>query len=211
MPLYKTITPQSHTKILIWKIEESFDILQQDIYLTAHCQKRVSGMRSEMHRRGFMSIRHLLKVVNYEDCDLWYDDFGKPHLYDGNQISITHSYNFAAIILSDQRIGIDIEKQREKITAIAHKFVHQSEEYILEGGEDKVRLLTIVWCVKESLYKLYATPGLSFKDHIKVLKIDFRTNNIVSTIVYEGKEEYFKLSFIEFEGFTCAYVIPDRN
>lgn len=208
MPLYKTITPQPHTKVLIWKIDEPFDVLNKDISLTPHCQNRIDSMKSEMHRRGFMSIRHLLKEVSYDDRDLWYDDFGKPHLYDGNQISITHSYNFSAIIISNQQIGIDIEKQREKITSISHKFVHSSEEHFFNNEQTRISLLTIIWCVKESLYKLYATPGLSFKDHIKITEVDFSNNRIKSTINYKGKRDSYELAFIEFEGFTCAYVIP---
>jgi phosphopantetheinyl transferase len=35
-------------------------------------------------------------------------------LKDGKHISITHSYQFSAIIISDQTVGIDIELQREK-------------------------------------------------------------------------------------------------
>ena len=208
MPLYKTITPQSQTKVLIWKIDEPFEVLKKDIILTSYCQGRVDDMKSEMHRRGFMSIRHILKEVNYEDSDLWYDDFGKPHLHDGKQISITHSYNFSAIIISDQKIGIDIEMQREKITNIAHKFIHKSEEHFLENKDTLIRMLTIIWCVKESLYKLYTTPGLSFKDHIKITEVNLSNNKIKSTINYKGKQDSYELEFLEFEGFTCAYVIP---
>ena len=98
MPLYKSIQTTNQTKILIWKIEESFDELSKDIELTNLCQIRVNSMKSELHKRGFMSIRHLLAEEGYEDKDLFYDEFGKPHLTDGKFISITHSFNFAAII-----------------------------------------------------------------------------------------------------------------
>jgi hypothetical protein len=58
MPLYKTITVNPTTKVLIWKIEESFDALSDGIELTSPCQERVDGMKSDLHRRGFMSVRH---------------------------------------------------------------------------------------------------------------------------------------------------------
>ena len=91
MPLYKTITVDSHVKVLIWKVEETEAELSKGVVLTPHCQNRVSGMKSELHRRGFLSIRHLLAVEGYVDHDLFYDDAGKPHLKDGRFISITHS------------------------------------------------------------------------------------------------------------------------
>ena len=58
-------------------------------------------MKSDLHQRGFLSVRHLLKEVGYSDADLIYDEFGKPHLKDGKHISITHSFTFSAIIISD--------------------------------------------------------------------------------------------------------------
>jgi hypothetical protein len=88
MALYKTITVNAHTKVLIWKIEESFEELDRDIQLTEHCQQRLDSMRSEIHQRGFLSVRHLLAELGYTDFDLFYDERGKPHLKDGKHIDI---------------------------------------------------------------------------------------------------------------------------
>ena len=123
MPLYKTITVNKTTKVYIWKIEESYEELSKGIELTPPCRERVDDMKSEIHRRGFMSVRHLLAEAGYVDKDLYYDDLGKPHLKDESHISITHSFNFSGIIVSeDIPVGIDIEKQRDKIVKIANKF-----------------------------------------------------------------------------------------
>ena len=151
MPIYKTITVDNSTNILIWKIEESFELLSEGVELTDHCQKRVNNMRSDIHKRGFMSIRHLLAMFGYTDFDLFYDDFGKPHLRDGKYISITHSFEYAGIIVSDKPVGIDIEKQREKIHRIAHKFVKTEKEFVTKYEQEKTRILTIIWGAKESL------------------------------------------------------------
>ena len=72
-------------------------------------------MKSELHRRAFLSIRHLLGLEGYQDSNLIYSDLGKPYLKDGKHISISHSHDFTGIIISDsQEVGIDIEKQSEK-------------------------------------------------------------------------------------------------
>ncbi|HSM64453.1 MAG TPA: 4'-phosphopantetheinyl transferase superfamily protein, partial [Gillisia sp.] len=168
MPLYKTITVDEGTKVLIWKIEESLDWLVDDIQLTDHCQDRVNGMKSILHKRGFMSIRHLFAEMGYTDHDLYYDENGKPHLKDGKCISITHSFNFTAIIVSEDEVGIDIEKQRDKILKIAEKFTPLEEYHTLANEEALIRKLTIVWGAKESIYKLYAQPGLGFLQHINI-------------------------------------------
>lgn len=207
MPLFKSVTVNSQTIVKIWKIEESFDDLLGQLTLKSESKKRVQSMKSDIHRRGFLSIRMLLNEFGYQDSDLYYDDVGRPHLNDGKHISISHSFNFSGIILSDGAVGIDIEKQRDKITRIAHKFVDYEYDYLNESSEDYVKHLTALWCVKESLYKLYRTPGLSFKDNCLV--IPFSTNEDVSSawVDYNGCKTKYEVHTLEFEDFTCAYAL----
>ncbi|MCF8713340.1 4'-phosphopantetheinyl transferase superfamily protein [Joostella atrarenae] len=205
MPLYKTITPSANTKVLIWKIEESYLEMKEGITLTANCIDRLSHMKSEIHQRGFLSVRQLLKVAGYSAADLYYDDNGKPHLKDGNYISITHSFIFSGIIISsDTNIGIDIEKQRDKISVIANKFINY--EYNFLTDED-VRKLTVVWCIKESLYKVFATEGMSFKQHTKVISFELEEGKTIGWVYYKGIIKKYNVAFLEFDGFTCAYAL----
>ena len=207
MPLYKTITVNPTTKVFIWKIEESFEILSEGISLTGNCSGRVENMKSDLHRRGFMSIRHLLSLSGYTDHDLKYDENGKPHLKDNKHISITHSFNFSAIIVSDIEVGIDIEKQRNKILKIAHKFT-PIEEYRTIANEDAMmRKLTIVWCAKESLYKSFSEKGVSFLENIYVEDFALDETKTTATVTYEDKQVQYDVDFLEFEEFTCAYAL----
>lgn len=205
MPLYKRITVDEHTKVFIWKVEEPLTWLSEGIELTPNCQVRVDGMKSEIHQRGFMSIRHLLAEAGYVDQDLYYDDLGKPHLKDGKHISITHSFNFTGIIVSDEEVGIDIEMQRDKILKIANKFTPLEEYHTVANEEALIRKLTIVWGGKESIYKLMAEPGLGFLQHINITDFDFEATETTGTVLFKGEKSRFKLNFLEFAGFTCVY------
>lgn len=207
MPLYKTITPNSQTTVKIWKITESYDELFHPLDLKSNSLERVLGMKSELHQRGFLSVRHLLRKFGYTDQDLYYDENGKPHLKDGNHISITHSFTFSAVIISNDEVGIDIEMQREKIGRIANKFIDYEFQYLEKDSDCYVRRLTVIWGIKESLYKLFATPGMLFKEHFLVIPFLINDGNTVSWIDYKNKKYRFNADFLEFEGFTCAYVI----
>lgn len=207
MPLYKTLTPNPQTTVKIWKISEPYSDLFESVSLKPKSLERVLGMKSELHQRGFLSVRKLLAEFGYVDEDLFYDDNGKPHLKDGKQISITHSFNFSAIIISDSTVGIDIEKQRDKINIIAHKFVDYEFDYLDETDADYIKKLTTIWCVKESLYKLYATPGLSFKQHCLVIPFNIEDEETVAWIDFKAQKNRYSISFMEFEGFTCAYAV----
>ena len=206
MALYKTLTVNKTTKVLIWKIEESIAELKENTQLSKKSETRLNSMRSELHQKGFLSIRHLLKKVGYTDFDLVYDAFGKPHLKDGKHISITHSFTFTAIIISDDlHVGIDIEKQRDKILKIAHKFTPIEEYKTIANHDALISKLTIVWGAKESLYKIYGKKKLRFLHHIYIEDFKFTDEKTSGEIRYNGEKMTYEIAFLEFEGFTCVY------
>lgn len=206
MPLYKTIIVNNATKVLIWKIEESFEELSFGIHLTNKNQERLDAMKSKLHQRGFLSIRHLLKKVGLVDADLYYDEFGKPHLKNGKYISITHSFTFTGIIISDDvPVGIDIEMQRDKILKIAHKFTPFQEYKTIANHTALISKLTIVWGAKEALYKIYGKKKLRFLEHIYIEDFKFENETTSGQIDYNGETNTYQVCFLEFENFTCVY------
>lgn len=208
MPLYKTLEVNSSTTVYIWKIQETENELSKDIALTEKSSARLKRMKSEMHRKGFLSIRHLMANAGYVDTDMYYDAMGKPHLKDGRKISITHSNHFTGIIVSnDVEVGIDIEKHRDKILKIAYKFTPIEEYKTIANTEGLVRKLTVVWGCKESLYKIYSQEGLSFLNHIIIDNFDLTDSKTTGEIVYSGVRSKYGITFLEFEEFTCVYAL----
>ncbi|WP_299049907.1 4'-phosphopantetheinyl transferase superfamily protein [uncultured Polaribacter sp.] len=206
MALYKTLTVNPTTKVLIWKIEETVDQLKHGITLSKNSELRLQSMKSEIHQKGFLSIRHLLNIIGLTDADLQYDEFGKPHLNQGRFISITHSFNFTAIIFSNKtEVGIDIEKQREKILKIAHKFTPIEEYKTIANVDAMISKLTIVWGAKESLYKIYGKKKLLFLHHIYIDDFKFDDGKTSGEIRFNGDKNSYTVEFLEFEGFTCVF------
>ena len=208
MPLFKTIQFNATTQILIWKITESYEDLYEMVVLNEKNSIRISGMKSELHQRAFLSVRKLFYLAGYTDFDLYYDDFGKPHLKDGKHISITHSHNFSAIIISDETVGIDIELQREKIIKIADKFCDSEFEFLTDNQE-YIRKLTVIWGAKEAIFKIRNEKGISFKNHIRVNAFDLETQETISELHYDSLVKSFKIYFEEIEGFTLVYAFQE--
>ena len=206
MPLYKTIKPTENTTVHVWKIEESFDDLTNEIELTSKSKSRMLSMNSELHRRGFLSIRHLLKEAGYTDYDLYYNSNGKPHLKDGKHISITHSFTFSAIIISDVEVGIDIEKNRDKIKIIQHKFVNFERGFI-HKDDDYIQQLTVIWGAKESLYKIYPYGGLTFKNDIDINSFQIADGRTSGYIKVKDWVKNYDIRFEQINGFTLVYAI----
>lgn len=206
MPLYKSIAVNSETHVLIWHITESESALANAITLQEYSQNRISNMKSEIHRRAYLSVRHLLAIANYTDADLTYNENGKPSLSDDVEISITHSYEYAAIILGANPVGIDIEKQRDKITKIASKFVSDKEfEYLDQNCSTYIKNLTVIWGAKEAIYKLHGQPGVSFKQHIIVAPFNLEKRITKSLLSFEEIQATYETDFLEFDSFTCVY------
>ena len=209
MPLYKSLALNSQTIVKIWKITESKDFFFGEIVLKTESLERVNSMKSELHQCGFLSVRMLLAEFGYVDEDLVYDALGKPHLKDGKYISITHSYTFSAVVVSSSEVGVDIEKKRDKIIKIAPKFIGYETTYLSNTDPKLIQKLTWIWCVKESLYKLYSTPGMLFKKHFLVLPFGTESNTTSAWIIKNNQRSKYKAIFMEFEGFACAITTPE--
>jgi 4'-phosphopantetheinyl transferase len=201
MPLYKTIILNPFTQILVWEITESYQELFDAVVLNESNANRLNGMKSEMHQRAFLSVRKLFQEVGYTDFDLYYDEFGKPHLHDGKHISITHSHQFSAIILSDAVVGIDIELQREKIIRIADKFVSEIELSRLRklDNQNYIKKLTVIWGIKEAIFKIRNEKGISFKEHIFETEFNLADQKTKAQLQFENQIENFVIHFQEIE------------
>jgi phosphopantetheinyl transferase len=206
MPLFKTILHNSKTEILVWKITETLEQLLLEVILNEKSKARLAGMKSVSHQCGFLSVRKLLQEKGYTDFDLYYDEFGKPHLNDGRHISISHSHEFSTIILSDQNCGIDLEMQREKIITIAHKFAEHEFEFLKDVGEKNyIRQLTVIWGAKEAVFKIRNEVGISFKDHIHVAPFSIEMMQSVALLKFGSLNMNYNIFFEEVERFTLVY------
>ena len=211
MPLYKIINFSPTTQILVWKITESYEQLFEEVQLNEKSLLRLNGMKSQLHQRAFLSVRKLLQQAGYSDFDLHYDESGKPHLLDKKFVSISHSHEFSSIIISNQKAGIDIEMQREKIIRIADKFVNNKELQRLKSFDiqDYIKKLTVKWGAKEAIFKIRNEPGISFKDHIQVKTFEIEDQKTTAILEFENIKQQFSIYFEEFENFTLVYAFEN--
>lgn len=207
MPLYKTISIEEQTKVFVWKITESFDQLFSEVALKDVSLARLENMKSESHQKAFLSVRKLLNEAGFNDFDLYYDEFGKPHLQNGTHISISHSHGFSVIILSNRNIGIDLEMRREKIEIIAHKFADEEFVYLAkENKADYISKLTVIWGVKEAVFKVRNEVGISFKDHIFVEPFEITDKKAEALLHFNNLKVVFEVQFEEIENYTVVWV-----
>lgn len=206
MSLYKIISQSLQTKLYFWKITEDIKLLFQSVSLKDSSLARLNGMKSESHQKGFLAVRMLLQEAGYTDFDLYYDEFGKPHLKDGSHISISHSNDFSMIVISNVNIGADIEIVKDKALKIAPKYMDISHLLNL-SKEEELKKATVVWGIKESVFKLKNEAGISFKDHIFEDKFKIVDKKCGAELRFDNKTENFDIifDFIENYAFVCAF------
>jgi 4'-phosphopantetheinyl transferase len=213
MPFFQEIKINEQTTAYFWKISEDIDWLFENVPLNEKSSARLETMSSIEHKKGFLAVRMLLQHVGFTDFDLFYDAFGKPHLKseDGRwkmeekHISISHSHEFSCICISNQSIGIDLEKRKEKTLKIASRFMDISHLENLSEA-DKIAKATVVWGVKESVFKLKNEKGISFPNHISESPFHLEDKKGKAHLNFNNASEDFLFHFYEIENYIFVCV-----
>jgi len=206
MPLHKIIHINENTTAYFWHITEDVTSLFRAVSLRDTSLFRLEGMKSEEHQRGFLAVRMLLQHLGYTDYDLTYDEAGKPHLSDGKHISISHSHEFSCICISDELMGIDLEKLKEKTLKIAPRFMEVKHLENLSTLE-QMEKATVIWGVKESIFKIKNEKGISFPEHIFEAEFDLKNGKCEAELHFNNQIENFQIQFYNVEAyiFVCAF------
>lgn len=166
-----------------------------------------------------MAVRMLLQHLGYTDFDLYYDEFGKPHLKENREknienrlesaevhISISHSAGFSGVLVSDENVGLDIEQLKQKTLNIASRFMNTSHLENLSEAE-QIKKATVIWGIKETVFKIKNEIGISFPDHISEKPFTFEDQKTMAKLTFNNQTEYFDAVFglAEDYVFVCAF------
>lgn len=212
MPLLTIIDAGVNGKLGLWHITESPDELLKIRSLPTEDLKALDGFSYEHRKKEWLAARILTeKLTGNPEASIVYDAHNKPFLKgSGDNISISHSHDLLAIILDTRPTGIDIELIKPKVELIKQKFMSEPELGSLQS-EHISEQLTVYWCAKESLYKLYGKKELAFKENLIIEPFPYSENGIIKgwiknavankgyTLRYEklrsGKDDYM-LSYV---------------
>ena len=147
MPIIRIIKPNDNTIVGIWKITETLDNLSKSVSLSSISKELLKNRKSRVHKLQFLSVRAILLELGYSVDSLSYQD-NRPILNDNKKISISHSNLFSCVIISDLKVGIDVQKTDHKINTIAKKFIGYETLYL---DVDDFKRMTIIWNIKESI------------------------------------------------------------
>ncbi|GEM_PF-5934501 len=191
------------------QIIESYSLPGQTVlYIT---QAFPGGTLSSESLAGRLKIKQLqqklkadlLKTLSLKDL-IVKDKAGKPFLTDGRYISISHSGEKVALVVSNHPVGVDIQLFSPKILQVQPKFIN--EEDFFHPDMDLQEQLHFLWTAKEALYKALGKKGISLKQDIIIKHI----SSDLKTAKGQIKNRTFNLFFLKRERYYIAVAYAIR-
>jgi phosphopantetheinyl transferase len=161
--------------------------------IVAASDKLCPNVSSKREKEVFAS-KKIIDIL-FPNQQLSHDKFGAPILSNGKAISISHSKHLISIIVANKSASIDIEAISEKALKVAPKFLSEQELKMANDAEKA----TLIWSVKECLFKIYKKGGLTFSTDLAVN--DIKESN-VECFIFEQK---YTLNYEKFEEHWLVY------
>ncbi len=124
------------------------------------------GFGSEHRRCEYLSWRAIVYRELGADVQISYNSVGAPIILnrDDIYISVSHCSEYVAVAISSSPCAVDIESTSRNYDRIASRYLSEEESKI----SDSSLYRAVVWCAKETLYKLSDEKGLDFIEDLHI-------------------------------------------
>ena len=209
MPLILHKDIDNFSKLAVWHIVENVDFFKNKHLIPSYINN--PNKKLEFAASRFL-INYLTPLFNWSLVSL---NLNKKPVYSNDDyfFSISHSYAMAAVIISTKKkVGIDIQQIAcNKLDNLKHKFLHTQEIEFLKSVnlKDMPHLLTLSWCIKESIFKYMGVKNLSFKNQIFINWNEFKneSNSVNAQVHLDNKIHQCTIEYIQIENYFLTYLI----
>ena len=199
------------SKLAIWKIEEP------ELFYTELV--RMNATISHPHKRlQHLAGRYLLPFLfaDFPHTAIEISETRKPFLPTTQyQFSISHCADFAAAIVStNQAVGIDIEMITERVHKIKHKYLHVTEQAFVNDypNEKQTALLTVLWSAKEAIFKWWGRGDIDFSEAMQIQPFELKESGIMHA---KFKKDTFQtaleLNYKIMDQMSLVWVVSEPN
>ncbi len=207
MPIYFQHQIDDSTKLGVWRIEE-----EESFFLSkVEAQRDVSHPHKRLqHLAGRVLLKHLFP--DFPTDLIRIADTRKPFLEnEAFHFSISHCDDYAAaIVSSSKRVGIDIEVPSGKVMRISHKFLHEQEKQMLD--EQNVLNATILWSIKEAMFKWWGRGGIDFSEMLRINAAPLNSEGTLDAhFLKEDMNVQLNVHYKQFSEIVLAWVHTDAN
>jgi phosphopantetheinyl transferase len=199
------------TRLGVWHITEAESFFMKQVSV----QRNITHPHKKLqHLAGRFLLKELYPNFPYELIRI--ADTRKPFLEnEAYHFSISHCGDYAAVIVSSEnRVGVDVELINSKVEKVKHKFLSAAEQQmiglLLQGNpsDHYVKLLTLAWGIKESLFKWYGDGEMDFIEHLQLENIIIDDNTGVANCkILKDQETNLTVHFLFFNSNCISWVV----
>ena len=195
----------------VWESTEDMYFLATLARLTESEMVLFDTFKSTTRKREFLTVRAVLRELLPDNADsITYDGNGKPHLNGQGSISISHTGNVVALMVSKTKhCGIDLETISERILTLGKKFTNEIESMSLPT-KNLIEHLQVIWGAKEVMFKIHSLGELDFKNHMHTDSFRYYSSgSFKSFLTKTGFEKSFEIEYERFGHFMITWSYCD--
>lgn len=199
MPLVKKIKTE-FGELGIWKLSESSEDLTTLFQFNKKEQAEFCNIKAERRKKEYLAARLTLGKLLSGKPEIEYLKSGKPILKNNTkEISITHSAELVAVLISEKKAGIDAENMDRNIDKVANRFLHEKELETINASKNPQTGKILYWSAKEAIFKCTDQEGIQFNEQIFIPAFEIK------------KEGSFKGSLDNNEHYKLWYFFYENN
>ena len=189
----------------LWQIAEGVPFFEQQIPYRSEALNQARKLQQLASR---MVLNELEAGFPFDGVVL--NHAGKPMLVSKNTyFSISHTSGYAAAIIADVPVGLDVEVINDRVLKVVHKFLNAHEISLLSelDAVQRVRYATLFWSIKEAVYKCWGKGGVDFSNHIRIVNFQ-QTDKGNATILFDRAEgQSFNVEYLLVENLWVTYIM----
>lgn len=189
--------------IFIIEPKLSIDELEHDTILTSNERELYKTFGSAKRKYEWLAVRYFVAKIIGKTALIKYSPYGKPYLTNfDKKIGITHSGNLIGIALSNNNIAIDIERRSERIMRLKSRFAEIEEHQLQNSGFAPIDYFTLIWCAKETIYKLHESDDIDLTKDISIENLQIGKSTFEASIL---NKQRFVLKYLLINNYAIVW------
>jgi len=193
--------------LLVWDMTETVDELKLLLQNFNEYADEFKQIPTEKRQKEFLCARLLVNKLHDQPVLVSYDKAGKPVLAGSySHISFTHSASWVGVIYHpNARVGIDMECPTDKILKVASRFCSEEEKTYFRVPDNRDELL-MVWCAKETVFKIIGSSVTDFAKTMQVLPFQAEDSGVLKLKLL-NENKILDINYFQTLNYTLTYCI----
>lgn len=172
---------------------------EQALQAATETERQAVALFPVERRREYLTWRAMLRR-EIGPAEIVYNAVGAPVVVDRNNICIgvSHGAGHVALCISDTPCAVDIERLDRNFDRISSRYLTPNERALSSDP----RFAAVVWCTKETLYKISGEQGLNLLSDLCIMAVG---NGWIEGRI--KKREPLRLSFRYFDDVVVVWYL----